>query len=245
LIDVIGIVISDSPYRETSKLVKILTKEYGIISLIAKGSRTPKSDLRNVTTKITYGTFHIMYKENGLSTLISVDTINYLKNIKTDITKISYAMFIVDLSEQVIKQNNNPLIFDLLISSLLKINESYDPLIITNILELKYLDYLGVMPIIDECSVCGSNKSIATLSPTRGGYVCNNCLTNELLVDEKTIKLIRMFYYVDIDKISNIDISLKVKNELNNFLDSYYESYTGLYLKSKKFLNNLNKLNKE
>lgn len=88
MIDVIGIVISDKPYKETSKLVKIITKEYGIISLIAKGSRTLKSDLRNVNTKITYGTFHIMYKEAGLSTLISVDTINYLRNIKTDITKI-------------------------------------------------------------------------------------------------------------------------------------------------------------
>ena len=84
-----------------------------------------------------------------------------------------------------------------------KINEGYDPMVITNILELKYLSYLGVMPVIDKCSICGTNKSIATLSSDKGGYVCNNCLTNEKIVNEKTIKLIRMLYYVDISKISN------------------------------------------
>lgn len=243
MIDIEGIVISDSPYRETSKLVKIITKEYGIISLLARGSRTLKSDLRCVTTKLTYATFHIKYKENGLSTLISADIKNNLKNIKTDISKISYVSFLLDLTEQVMKQSNDENIFDILISSILKIEENYDELIITNILELKYLEFLGVMPIIDKCSVCGSKTGIATLSSSKGGYVCNNCLTNDYIVDEKTIKLIRMFYYVDISKISSTKINSKLKNEINNFIDDYYDRYTGLYLKSKIFLKNLNKIN--
>ena len=66
--------------------------------------------------------------------------------------------------------------------------------------------------------------------------------TNENIVSDKTIKLIRMFYYVDIEKISKIDISQKSKNEINIFLDDYYSRYTGLYLKSKKFIKNLQKL---
>ena len=126
-----------------------------------------------------------------------------------------------------------------MISAVLKINEGFDPLVITNILELKYLDYLGVMPILDGCAKCGNKTSIATLSSTRGGYVCNYCRTNEKLVDAKTIKLIRMFYYVDISKITNLDISLKIKLEINSFLNEYYDLYTGLYLKSKNFIEDL------
>ena len=49
-----------------------------------------------------------------------------------------------------------------------------------------------------------------------------------------------MYYYVDIDKISKLDLSKDVVNEVNNFIDSYYDRYTGLYLKSKNFLKNLN-----
>lgn len=243
MIDVIGIVISDTPYRETSKLIKILTKEYGVISCIAKGARTLKSELRTVSNKLAYATFHIHYKEGSLSTLISGDIIDSLKEIRKDIEKITYASFILDLTEQVSKQSKREEIFDLMISSIKKINEGYDNLVITNILELKYLDFLGVMPILNECSVCGSTTSIATLSSHKGGYICNNCLTNEFIVDEKTIKLIRMFYYVDIDKITNIKVSNIVKKEINNFLDDYYDTYTGIYLKSKIFLNQLNKIN--
>lgn len=236
-----GIVIGERAYSETSKIINIITREHGIISCLAKGARTLKSDLRIVTTKLTYGFFHIHYKENKLSTLVSVDVINPFKKLKKDLTSISYGSFIIDLTEQVVKQSYSDLIFNNLIFSLIKIDEGFDPLVITNILELKYLNFLGVMPILDECSICKSKTSIATLSSDKGGYVCNKCLTNEKIVSEKTIKIIRMFFYLDISKISNIDLSNIVKNEINNFLDQYYDLYTGLYLKSKSFLKNLSK----
>lgn len=236
-----GIVISEQDYKESSKIVKIITKE-GIISVIAKGSRKLKSDLRISTTKLTYGLFTMYYKEDNLSTLTSVDIIDNFKNIKKDIIKISYASYLLDLAVQVIKQNKCDDVYNLLIDSLKKIDEGFDSMVITNILELKYLDYLGVMPIIDECSLCGSKQSIATISGSNGGYICNNCLTNETIVDHKTIKLIRMFCYVDISKISKLEISDKVKLEINTFLEDYYDKYTGLYLKTKDFLKNLNKI---
>ena len=238
-----GIVINERAYGETSKIIDIITKKYGAISLLAKGSRKLKSDLRSVTSKMTYGYFYFNYKENKLSNLTSVDIIDNFKEIKKDIEKISYVSFILELTNQVIKQNNDEEIFDICVNAIKKINEGYDPMVITNILELKYLSYLGVMPVIDKCSICGTNKSIATLSSDKGGYVCNNCLTNEKIVNGKTIKLIRMLYYVDISKISKLDISDSVKKEINQFLDNYYDRYTGLYLKSKSFLSNLNKIN--
>ena len=45
-----------------------------------------------------------------------------------------------------------------------------------------------------------------------------------------------MFYYVDIKKIDKLEISEEIKREVNNFLENYYDRYTGLYLKSKSFL---------
>ncbi|MDD2434969.1 MAG: DNA repair protein RecO [Bacilli bacterium] len=237
-----GIIVTERDYGETSKILNIITKEYGLIGVMAKGSKTIKSPLRSVTGKLTYGYFHIYYKQDKLSILSSVDIIDHFKNIKKDIEKISYATFLLELTEQVIKQSGNNEVYYLLINSLIKINEGFDPLVITNILELKLLEYLGVMPIIDKCSICGSTSSIATLSAHRGGYICNNCLKNDQIVSSKTIKLIRMFYYVDIAKISKLDISNIAKIEINQFLDNYYDEYTGLYLKTKSFINSLKKL---
>lgn len=236
-----GIIIKEKSYSETSKLITLITKEHGVINLLAKGAKTLKSPLRSTTTKLTHGYFNIIYKENKLCTLKEVDIIDYYKNIKQDINKISYASYILELVEQVIKQANNEETFDNLIYSLKKIEENMNPLVITNILELKCLDYLGVMPILDSCSVCG-NKSIITISANQGGYICKNCRKDETIVDEKTIKLIRLFYYVDIKKIEKLEISKKISEEINHFLNAYYERYTGLYLKSKKFIEKLSKV---
>lgn len=237
-----GIVIGEKDYGETSKILQVFTKKYGIIGVISKGCKSLKSELRSVSSKLSYGYFNVYYKENKLSTLTSVDIINSFNNIKQDIIKISYASFITDLTEQVFKQNSDTEIYDLYINSLIKINDGFDSVSITNILELKYLEYLGVMPIIDSCSICGKTSNIVTLSCDKGGYVCASCRTSEKLVSPKTIKMIRMYYYVDISKIDKLDISSEVKCEIDQFLSDYYDRYTGLYLKTKSFLKNLNKI---
>ena len=241
VINVEGIIISTKNYGDTSKIIDIFTKDYGIIGVIAKGCKSLKSNLRSTTDKLTYASFTIYFKKDKLSILSEASIIDNFSNIKKDIEKISYASYIVDLAKQVYKQNDDISIFDLLIETLKKINENLTPLILTNILELKLLEYLGVMPNIDGCSICG-NKNIITLSIDKGGFLCENCISNEFVVSDKVIKLIRMYYYVDIKKIEKLDINTNVVDEINKFLDMYYDKYTGLYLKTKNFIKNLEKL---
>ena len=236
-----GFIISEKPYKESSKIISVITKEYGIISLIAKGAKRLKSNLRSATDIFTYANFEVNYKEDSLCNLIAVTPINSLSNIKKDIEKISYVNFISELAKQVIKQSNNKNIYNILIDSIIKINDGFDPMVITNILELKYLDFLGVSPVFDRCALCDS-VNVVTLSSIKGGFVCKKHMDNDYLVNEKTIKIIRMLKYVDISKISKLDISYEVKKEINDFINDYYDSYTGLYLKSKDFLKNIVKL---
>lgn len=238
-----GIIINEKDYSESSKIIDVITKEHGLISILAKGAKKLKSKLRGVTIKLTYGYFHLYYKENKLSTLIDVDIIDPLKIIKKDLLKLGYASFICELVGQVIKQTNQEdersEIFEKFIASILKINENFDPMVITNILELKLLSYLGVNPTIDECILCGDTTSIVTISADKGGFLCLKCRTNEPLVSDKTIKFIRMYYYVDIKKILKLEISDKTKKEIDDFIDQYYDKHTGLYLKTKEFIKKL------
>ena len=234
-----GIIVSEVDYKESSKIINIFSPDVGVIGVLARGTKKIKSNLSGVTSKLTYGYFHIQYKENGLSTLMEVDVINGFKNIRRSIDKISYASYLLELSSMVYKHGSDINIYNLLIASLKKIDEGYDYEVITNILELKLLDYLGIKPVIDCCVNCGNKNDIVTISSYKGGYLCKDCAHNEVIVNIKTIKLLRMFYYVDIDKISKLDISDNIKRELNRFIDDYYDRYSGLYLKSKMFLKNL------
>lgn len=235
-----GIVISETNYGESSKIINILTKELGIIGVISKGCRKIKSSLRSVSNKLVYGEFNVFYKENKLSNLISVDVKYSFRNICKDIISISYSTYILDLVVQIYNQNNDEKLFDLLIQSLTKIDEGFSPNIIANIMELKGLDYLGISPNFDCCSLCGDTKNIVSLSAKNGGYICKNCITNEVIVSNKSVKVIRLLYYADLNKITKLELSNQTIKEIDCFLRECYDNYTGVYLKSKKFLNTLN-----
>ena len=51
-----------------------------------------------------------------------------------------------------------------------------------------------------------------------------------------------MLYISDLDRIKKLDIQLSVIEEIEEFLDDYYLENTGIYLKSKKNKEILNKV---
>lgn len=231
-----GIIVSETPYGDTSKIVNVFSKEYGMVGMIAKGAKSMKSKLRAVSNKFTYGYFHVYYKEGKLSNVVDVDVIDNLNKIKSDIILIGYMSYITELTTQVYKQNEDDSIYDLYIDGVKKMNEGLNPEILTNILEIKYLDFLGIGLNLDGCINCGNKTDIVTIDPDQGGYICKNCYQGEKIVDPKIIKLLRMYYYVEIKSITELKISDEVVAQVNYFLAKYYDRYTGLYLKSKEFL---------
>ncbi|MFV0275018.1 MAG: DNA repair protein RecO [Bacilli bacterium] len=231
-----GIIINELDSGESSKIINVLTKNKGVIGIMCKGAKKMKSKFSGVTGKLTYAFFHIYYKENKLSTLISVDVINPLLNLKTNIESLAYASYNLDLIKGVSRENSGIEVYEIFKNSLIKINEGIDPFGITNIVELKCLEFLGIKPILDRCVSCDKTQNIKTICAFKGGYICENCYEGEYIYSDKTLGLIRNLYYVDINNISKFDISNETKTEINRFITEYYDRYSGIYLKSKKFI---------
>ncbi len=238
-----GIILSTVDYKESSKIINIFTKEDGIIGVLAKGSKNLKNKLAATTSTLTYGNFHLRQYGNGIPLLTEVDVIDAFKQIRKDIVKQNYALFLIELASQVYRHDEERQVYELLIQGLNKLNEGYDSQIITNIVELKLLEFLGIKPSVERCVNCGSADNIITISSYKGGYLCKNCVKQEFIYQLKTIKLIRMFYMIDLSKVTKIDVSEPIKKEIGLFIDDYYERYSGLYLKSKNFLQEFSKLN--
>ena len=99
-IKVKGIVVGETLYSDNSKILKVFTRDLGIISLMSKGCKKPKSALHEASNKLVYAEFNISYKEDGISSLISADILDLFKNIVMDyhdIDKKMYSFYIVDL----------------------------------------------------------------------------------------------------------------------------------------------------
>lgn len=233
LLEVEGIVLSETPYGETSKIINLYTKEKGLIGIMCKGAKSMKSMFRASTQVLSYGVFNLHYKEGKLSTLTGVDIIDPLINIKEDLKKITTAFYLIKLITQVLKDTQDPKIYELFISTILKINEGFDETVLCNILEIKLLPFLGVTLCLDGCIRCGSKKEIVTIDASYGGLICKNCYRNEQIIDLRVVKLLRMYYYIDIGSIENIKVDAKLKKIINKFLTDYYDSFTGLYLDKK------------
>jgi len=234
-----GIVLKETPYSETSKVLNVLTSDYGLIGILSKGCKNMKSKLRGISNKMVYAEFTIKYKETGLSTLTEGNYINSFKNIFNDIKKANYSFYLMDLVYQIVSENNNKNLFPLLEQGLIKINDGLSPELISNIIELKLLKYLGVNLNLSNCVLCNS-PDIFNLDIDNGGVICKNCYHEGYIFNNKTIKLLSLMEQLDLSKITNLEITDEsIFMEVNDFLHEYYSTYTGLYLHDKKKFNKL------
>ena len=240
-----GIVLRSTDYGETNKIVTLYTREWGKIGVMARGAKKPKSRLSAITQPFTYG-FFLLQNGRGLGNMQQGEIITPLRAIKEDIFLTAYASYVVELTDKSTdEKKTNPFIFELLYQTLTYLNEGHDPEILKNIYEMKMLPVLGLYPILNQCAVCGDKEGQFSFSIREGGIICHRCLTKDpyhLKISSATIKLLRIFYFFDLNRLGNISVKSETKAELKKVIDTYYNEYSGLFLKTKKFIEQLDQL---
>ncbi|MFO1443424.1 DNA repair protein RecO [Bacillus sp. Bva_UNVM-123] len=239
-----GIIIRTTNYGETNKIVTLYTREWGKVGVMARGAKKPNSRLAAVTQLFTYGYF-LVQKSTGLGGLQQGEIISSMRSIKEDIFLTAYASYIVDLTDKSTEDRKpNPFLFELIYQTLNLINEGYDAEIIVNIFEMKMLNSLGLYPVLNQCTICKNTEGHFSFSIREGGLICHRCLEKDpyhLKITPATVKLLRLFYFLDLSRLGNISVKPETKAELKKVIATYYDEYSGLNLKTKKFLNQMEK----
>jgi DNA repair protein RecO (recombination protein O) len=237
-----GIVIRTTDYGETNKIVTLYTREWGKVGAMARGAKKPNSRLSSITQLFTHGYF-LIQRGTGLGSLQQGETVSSIRSIGEDIFLTAYASYIVELTDKCTEEKKpNPYHFELLLQTLHYMNEGYDPDILMNIYEMKMLNVLGLYPILNQCSVCGSTDGHFSFSIREGGFICHRCLDKDpyhLKITPAAVKLLRLFYYFDLSRLGSISVKDETKAELKKVISAYYDEYSGLHLKSKKFLQSM------
>ncbi|HJV31351.1 MAG TPA: DNA repair protein RecO [Bacillales bacterium] len=237
-----GIVIRSTDYGETNKVVTLYTREWGKIGVMARGAKKTNSRLSAVTQLFTYGYF-LVQRGSGLGSLQQGEMISSMRTIREDIFLTAYSSYIVELTDKGTDEKKpNPFLFELLYQTLNYLNEGFDQDVLMNIYEMKMLNVMGLYPILNQCSVCSSTDGHFSFSIREGGFICHRCLEKDpyhFKISQATVKLLRLFYYIDLSRLGNISVKPETKTEIKKIISAYYDEYSGLHLKTKKFLNSM------
>ncbi|TDL82260.1 DNA repair protein RecO [Peribacillus frigoritolerans] len=240
-----GIVIRTNDYGETNKIVTIYTRELGKVGVMARGAKKPNSRLSSSTQLFTYGYF-LFQKSSGLGGLQQGETISSMRGIREDIFLTAYASYAAELLDKSTEQNEpNPFLFELFSQTLQRLNEGVDPDVLLYIFEMKIVNVLGMYPQLDSCVNCSSKDGTFHFSIRENGFICHRCFETDpyrLQISQATAKLLRLFYYFDLERLGKVTVKPETKAELKMVIDSYYSEYSGIFLKSKKFLDQIESL---
>src|SRR5699024_9604182 len=105
--------------------------------------------------------------------------------------------------------------------------------------EMKLFNKGGFAPVVDSCVNCGRSDELTSFSIQEGGVLCKYCFSMDeraVQLPANLIKSLSIFLHVGLERVGNI--SMKKQNEqlLRTLFLEYYDVYGGYYLKSRKFL---------
>ena len=148
-----AIVFRTVEYSETSIIATLFTRSNGVIAVIAKGARRPKSKLGAylVPGQVLEVVFH--YKPTrSVQTLTDASYSVKLNGFRTDIQKMALVVTTLELSSQVLHENEvNEMLFDFLKNVLSWVDEQYNVTrTIFPYIQLRILDTIGIGLQIDE-----------------------------------------------------------------------------------------------
>lgn len=100
------------------------------------------------------------------------------------------------------------------------------------------------MPNLRTCVICQQATGSFDYSESYGGLLCEKHWyldPHRLHLDQRTIYFLRLFSAVDLSKINSIELEAKTKVNLRKTLDEIYRQQVGVYVKAKRFLDQMAK----
>jgi len=241
--EVEGIVLYNRKHRERDFLVKIYTKKLGQIMFFVRGSKRSQTNVSQAIQPFAIATFIADIRDQGLSFLRGSKNLETFRDLQTDIFKNAYATYVCGLADAAVEDRVvNYQMYEQLKKGLHLMDEGYEAEVISNILEVKFLNHFGVAPNLMACAICQKTEGVFDYSDKYHGILCSEHFNEDkrrLHINPKAVHLVRLYAAINLDKIGEVTIKESTQDEIKRLIDYIYDEYIGLRLKSKKFIDNL------
>lgn len=182
LVSTDAIVLHVFDYLESSRILRLLTREAGLISVIAKGARRTRAKYGSALDLFAEGHAQVYIKPSrDLNTLGAFEITNTRELLTSDIDRIFAASAISELVQRIGGDDPNPHLFE-------AVSESFEVISRVQLNRVageaigsawRIMAHSGFSPAIDQCSYCHreiSHDMAAAFSAAPGGIVCDRCL---------------------------------------------------------------------
>ena len=235
-----GIVLKEIRYKDTSKILKVYTRKYGRISVMARGAYRAKSRIIANTQPFSYNEYNL-HRGRNFFYLNQGNLLDSFYSIREKMERVAYGLYMLELIEKSLpEEEENEKLF-LLLATGLRVLEGLEKDFIKFIIsyELKFISFLGYKPYLQSCVLCGNNNMRKIkFSIENGGIICSNCFTSDLdsfPIYEDIYRAMNEFLYTTLDQAHRVDLSHKSLYTLHEILVNYI-----LYNIDRKKFNTLN-----
>lgn len=230
-----GIIVKAIKYQENSKIITLIT-ENGKESIILKGATNLKGHTFSYSqelTKISYDTQKNYFRAGKV--------LNQYSQIHNNIDKLHSSLKIIEIADVLTEHINDFKIFYRFLSKILSLINDFDECLLFELtFRIKILYLLGIAPVFTRCVNCGQQENLISFSLYSGGMKCQECFDNDQLFTLDCINIIKTLYLSPLKSIVKKRNSIKYNyQDVNLFLNMYYEYYLGFKSKVENVLKKL------
>ena len=219
-----GVSLRKRDYSNTSQVVTFLTPDHGRLSVLAKGSKRPRSAFGGPFDVSALYELVFISRRMGLHLLTEATLLDNFQSIRKGYPLMAAASTVVELalaSSQPDQQS--PKLFELVADALRGLKPGTSPEMLLLAFEAKLLENLGLFPELKRCAVCGAvpAKHAARLSLGDGGIVCESCNVAAAAVlpaSPAALSLFARLRTLPLDKVGRLRAPRNLFRELGDLL---------------------------
>lgn len=168
-----GLVLREVPYKESSRILTVLTDTDGKMTVSANGAKRKGSKTAAASQLLAYSEMTLS-GSRGRWYLNDAATVELFEELRIDICSLALGTYFAELLETVSNEDMpDPEILRLGLNCLYLLSKGrFPPEIIKPVFELKLMCLAGYEPMLEGCSVCGEAEPERPLFDLEGGAVC-------------------------------------------------------------------------
>ena len=152
-----ALVLRSVDYKESDKILTLLTQDLGKVTASARGSRKKGSPLAAGCQLLCWSEM-VLYDYQGRWTVKEAATERQFRGVRDDLDKLALACYFAEVTELLaVEDMPSPELLSLILNSLHALDKLSKPLdLVKAAFELKAMCLAGYEPLLDGCAVCGS-----------------------------------------------------------------------------------------